>query len=221
MLRQYIDDLIAQRRRSGETKDDVLGRSLLLQREAPSLTDIKLRSALIGFIVGGLPQPPMVVPQALEQLLRRPRELAGAQGAARVDNDVLLGRYVFEALRYDPLAPGLQRNVARDHRVAQGTRRSRTIPHGASVLVGFSSAMRDGRRIPSPREFRTDRLPHEYLHFGYGLHTCFGIHINHALIPLMLKPLLRRKDLRRRSGSLGRLRKRGAFADRLWVRYQP
>lgn len=221
-LRRYVDDLIAQRRRSGEVKDDVLGRCLLLQSgQAPDLTDVQIRSALIGFIVGGLPQPPMVVPHALEQLLRRPRELAGAQRAARAGDDALVARYVFEALRYDPLAPGLQRNVAGPHTVAKGTRRAVTIPQGASVLVAFSSAMRDGRRIPSPRQFRTDRLPHEYLHFGYGLHTCFGIHINHALIPLMLRPLLQRQDLRRRSGSLGKLRKRGAFADRLWVRYRP
>jgi cytochrome P450 len=221
-LRRYIDDLIVQRRQSGEIKDDVLGRCLLLQSgQAPHLTDVQIRSALIGFIVGGLPQPPMVVPHALEQLLRRPRALAGAQRAARADDDGLLARYIFEALRYDPLAPGLQRNVARAHTVAEGTRRAVTIPQGAGVLVAFSSAMKDGRRVPSPREFRTDRLPHEYLHFGYGLHTCFGIHINHALIPLMLKPLLQREDLRRRSGGLGRLRKRGAFADRLWVRYRP
>jgi len=221
-LRLHIDNLIASRRRNREVKDDVLGRCLLLQeKEAPDLTDVQIRSALIGFIVGGLPQPPMVAPHALEQLLRRPRELAGAQRAARTNDDSLLARYVFEALRYDPLAPGLQRTVAHDHRIAEGTRRSVTVPAGASMLVAFSSAMMDKRRIPSPREFRTDRLAHEYLHFGHGLHTCFGIHINHSLIPLMLKPLLRRDGLRRVSGSLGRLRKRGAFADRLWVQYQP
>ncbi|HEX8301366.1 hypothetical protein [Sphingomonas sp.] len=46
-----------------------------------------MRTALTGFIVGGPPQPPMVVPQALEQLLRRPEALAGAQAAARADDD--------------------------------------------------------------------------------------------------------------------------------------
>ena len=220
-LRAHIDRLIASRRQSHEVKDDVLGRCLVLQAKGtPGMSDVQIRSGLIGFVVGGLPQPPMVVPQALDQLLRRPRELAGAQRAARADDDGLLASYVFEALRFDPLAPGLQRTVAHDHRIAEGTRRSVVVPAGASVLAAFSSAMMDDRRVRSPRAFRTDRPPHEYMHFGHGLHTCFGIHINHAMIPLMLKPLLRRQDLRRDGGSLGRLRKRGAFAERLWVRYR-
>jgi hypothetical protein len=56
------------------------------------------------------------------------------------------------------------------------------------------------------------------MHFGYGLHTCFGIHINQGTLHLMLKPLLKRR-LRRSRGALGRLRKRGAFAERLYVDY--
>jgi cytochrome P450 len=219
-LRAHIDQLIAGRHRGPGLEDDVLGRCLDLQaKRAPELSDVEIRSALIGFVVGGLPQPPMVAPQVLEQLLRRPDELAAAQEAARRDDDKLLAGYVFEALRFDPLAPGLQRTAAHAHRLAEGSRRSVVIPEGASVLVAFSSAMMDQRRIPSPGEFRPDRLPHEYMHFGHGLHTCFGIHINHAMIPLILKPLLRREGLRRARGKLGRLTKRGAFADRLWVEY--
>ena len=73
--------------------------------------------------------------------------------------------------------------------------------------------------MPEPRSFNPRRLPHEYIHFGYGLHQCFGIHMNMALLPLMLKPLLRRPQLRRAPGAAGRLRKRGIFADKLYVRY--
>ena len=79
--------------------------------------------------------------------------------------------------------------------------------------------MMDERRVPEPRTFDPRRLPHEYIHFGYGLHTCFGIHMNQALLPLMLKPLLKRPGLRRAAGAAGRLRKRGAFADQLHVEY--
>lgn len=221
-LRAHVDRLIAERKRAPAAADDVLGRCLDLQaKRAPELSDVEIRSGLIGFVVGGLPQPPMVIPQALEQLLRRPRELAGAQAAARRDDDTLLGQIVFEALRFDPLAPGLQRTTINPHRLAEGTRRSVVVPKGASVLAAFSSAMMDERRVRSPREFRTDRPANEYMHFGQGLHTCFGIHINHAMIPLMLKPLLKREGLRRANGSAGRLRKRGVFADRLWVEYRP
>jgi cytochrome P450 len=79
--------------------------------------------------------------------------------------------------------------------------------------------MMDDRRLTDPLVFNPRRLPHEYIHFGYGLHQCFGIHMNNALLPLMLKALLKRKNLRRAEGSKGRLRKRGAFADTLYVNY--
>jgi cytochrome P450 len=219
-LRAHIDALIAQRRATGSGPDDVLGRCLALQAEGePGFSDAQIRTALMGFIVGGPPQPPMVAPQAVEQLLRRPDALAGAQAAARADDDALLKGYVFEAMRFDPLAPALPRVALRDWEIASGTPRARTIAKGSTVLAAFSSAMMDERRIPDPRRFDPRRLPHEYIHFGHGLHTCFGIHINGALLPLVLKPLLKRPGLRRAPGPDGFLRKNGAFADRLVVEF--
>ena len=221
-LRRHVQELMDRRRTSGLVKDDVLGRCLALQaRQEPGFSDDQIRSALIGFVVGGLPQPPMVVPQALEQLLRRPEALLGAQDAARRDDDTLLAGYVFEAMRFDPLGPALTRVAAEERTIAPGTSRAATLPKGTTVLVAFSSAMMDERRVPEPQRFNPRRLPHEYMHFGQGLHTCFGIHMNQALLPLMLKPLLRRRGLRRAPGAEGHLVKRGAFADRLWVEYDP
>jgi cytochrome P450 len=79
--------------------------------------------------------------------------------------------------------------------------------------------MMDERRLPDPQTFNPRRLPHEYIHFGYGLHQCFGIHMNRALLPLMLKSLLQQPRLRRAPGAAGKLRKRGAFSDTLHVNY--
>ena len=219
-LRQHIQTQIEQRRASRLAQDDVLGRCLGLQAKGElGFSDNQIRTALMGFVVGGPPQPPMVVPQALEQLLRRPQALAEAQEAARSGDDKLLAGYVFEAMRFDPLAPALPRIALKDCTIAEGTGRARRVSKGATVLAAFSSAMMDERRIAQPRSFNPRRLPHEYIHFGYGLHTCFGIHMNQALLPLMLKPLLKRPGLRRAAGAAGRLRKRGAFADQLHVEY--
>jgi cytochrome P450 len=219
-LRNHIQSLMDTRRASDQKVDDVLGRCLKLQKQGvPGFTDDQIRSSMMGFIVGGPPQPPMVVPQAMEQLLRRPDALAGAQQAARDNNDELLAGYVFEAMRFDPLAPFLPRVATRECTIAEGTPRAVTVPKGAQVLVAFSSAMMDERRLPEPKEFNPRRLPHEYIHFGYGLHQCFGIHMNRVLLPLMLKALLKRENLRRVPGAEGRLRKRGAFADTLYVEY--
>jgi cytochrome P450 len=219
-LRDHIQNLMIARRISGVSQDDILGRCLVMQAQGvPGFTDDQIRSSLMGFIVGGPPQPPMVVPQALEQLLRRPDALEGAQQAARDDDDELLAGYVFEAMRFDPLAPFMPRTAIKTATIAKGTARSTDVPEGANLYIAFSSAMMDERRLTDPQTFNPRRLPHEYIHFGYGLHQCFGIHMNNALLPLMLKSLLKRKNLRRARGSKGKLRKRGAFSDALYVNY--
>jgi cytochrome P450 len=219
-LRDHIDQLIAAAKKKPKGRDDVLARCVAMQAAGePGFSDAQIRTALMGFIVGGPPQPPMVVPQAMEQLLRRPDALAGAQAAARAGDDALLAGYVLEAMRFDPLAPGLQRTVLQDWTIAAGTPHQRAIPAGSKVFNAFASAMMDGRRVPDPRRFDPHRLPHEYIHFGYGLHQCFGIHLNHATLHRMLKPLLKRQNLRRARGAAGKLQKSGAFAESLVVEF--
>jgi cytochrome P450 len=217
-FRAHIDQAIAQRKAAPDGADDVLGRCLELQRAGePGYGDVEIRTALLCMVVGGPPQPPMVTPQAIEQLLRRPDALADAHKAAVAGNDARLHDIVFEAMRFDPLAPGLPRIALKDWTVACGTRRATTIPKGATVLAAFASAMMDERRIFEPHRFEPGRPPSSYIHFGHGMHECFGRYINHFTLHRMLKPLLRRPNVRRAPGREGQLRKRGIFADRLCV----
>lgn len=216
-LRAHIQSEI-ERRRKAPGKDDVLSRCLALQKKGVSgFSDDEIRTALMGFIVGGPPQPPMVVPQAMEQLLRRPKALAGAQAASRAGDDALLAGHVFEAMRFDPLAPGLPRIVLEDSIIAAGTRHATLVRRGDTVLAAFASAMMDPRRVTDPRRFDPRRPASDYIHFGHGLHECFGRHINRATLHLMLKPLLARPNLRRAPGRAGRLSKNGGFAEALTV----
>lgn len=220
-LRAHIDHAIAERRQDA-AKDDVLSRCLALQAAGENgFSNVEIRTALMGFIVGGPPQPPMVVPQAMEQLLRRPQALARAQAAASAGDDETLRRYVFEAMRFDPLAPGLPRKALDDVVLARGMPHETQVKRGTQVLAAFASAMMDPRRVANPRVFDPNRPECDYLHFGFGLHECFGRHINRATLHLMLKPLLKRSGLRRAAGSEGRLRKRGPFAERLVVEFDP
>ena len=219
-LRDHVQNQMNARKASVLKPDDVLGRCLAEQAKGNKrFDDDWIRVALMSFVVGGPPQPPMVVPQALEQLLRRPAALAGAQQAARADDDELLAGYFFEAMRFDPLGPALPRVATQDIVIAAGTSRQTTVPKDATVFAAFSSAMMDERRLIDPQSFNPRRLPHEYIHFGYGLHACFGTQMNKALLPLLLKPLLKRQNLRRAPGPEGVLSKRGAFAERLRVNY--
>lgn len=219
-FRAHIDREIARRKAADAPPgDDVLARCLHRQAQGiPGYSDIEIRTALLCMVVGGPPQPPMVVPQALEQLLRRPAALAMAQAAARADDDAQLWRILREAMRFDPLAPGLPRIAATDWVLARGTRRAQRIPAGSTVIAAFSSAMMDPRRLPEPGRFDPARQEHEYIHFGHGLHECFGRQINEWILARMVKPILRCASVQRAPGPEGHLTKRGPFADRLVLR---
>ncbi|MEG3089789.1 cytochrome P450 [Sphingomonas sp. PB4P5] len=217
LMRAHVQQQIEARR--GSSGDDVIARALRLQAAGePGFSDTQIRSDVVGLLVGGPPQPPMVLPQALEQLLRRPDALAAAQAAARADDDRLLSAYIMEAMRFDPLAPWMPR-VARAARSVGEGKSGRIIPAGATVLASIASAMRDERRVPDPSRFDATRPAEQYLHFGYGVHQCFGLEINRATLHLMLKPLLKRDRLRRAPGRAGRLQKNGAFASSLVVEF--
>ncbi len=204
-FRAYLDAAIAARRQQPVARDDILGRCLLMNRVTPGMDDLGIRNNLIGLMIGAVPTTSKSAVQALDQLLDRPQALAEAQAAARSDDDALLARIVFEALRFNPGAPLIYRRAVRDTVIARNTLRSRKIPKSTMVFAASFSAMFDPLQLPMPHAFRTDRPWEHYMLWGYGLHTCFGDYINRAMIPGLLKPLLKKQGLRRAKGSAGRI----------------
>ena len=217
----WLDESIAQRKANpGNTADDVLGRCLKLQAAGlPGMDDLGIRNNLIGLITGAIPTTAKCCAQSLDELLKRPAELAKAQEAARAGDDALFARYVFEALRFNPNNPGVFRIAADDYVVARDSAHATLIPKGTNVLAATQSAMFDERFVDSPNEFRVDRPEYAAMLWGYGLHTCFGQFINRVQIPGILKPLLCRTNLRRAAGEAGQLGYTGPFPTRLSVEF--
>jgi len=204
--RSAIDAAIAARKASGEARDDVLGRCLVLQKAGlPGMDDLGIRNNLIGLVIGAIPTISKACVQALDQLLERPQALASAQAAARAGDDALLAAHVFEAFRFNPINPLIYRRAACNTKIAAGTLRARNIRKGSMVLAVNLSAMFDPLRIEAPESFRTDRPWEEYMLWGYGMHACFGAYINRAVMPAILKPLLAKPGLRRAAGDAGRI----------------
>jgi len=216
-LQAHIDGLVAAAKTDGSQKDDLLHRLVRQQKpDGSAPKDLEIRANLMGMIIA-LPQLPIAAPYALNQLLARPIELEPAQESARANDEAALKGYIFEALRFDPMAPFLLRRCAEDHKIASGARRAKTIKKGKVVLAALQSAMKDPRRVTEPETFDPRRPWSEYLLFGDGLHTCFIEQMNKHLFPAMLKPLLACEGLARE----GELRKRTPFADQLWVTFEP
>ncbi len=202
----YLDASIAARKANAAASDDILTRCLTMQAAGlPGMDDLGIRNNLFGLLIGFVPTISKACVQALNVLLDQPAALAGAQAAARADNDALLGAHIFEALRFDPINPVIYRRAVNETTIARSTLRARTIPKGTMVMAANLSAMFDPLRLTSPDAFRTDRPWNHYILWGYGMHTCFGAHINHAIMPQILKPLLKLNNLRRAPGPTGQI----------------
>jgi cytochrome P450 len=217
-LNASLDAAIQTRKGQPNTSDDLLARALKLQASGtPGFRDLDIRNNFVGLIIGAIPTTATATALALDELLRRPAELASAQAAARADDDALLAKYVFEAMRFNSMTPAIIRTTNQDFLLARGETHERTIPVGTTVAASTLSATFDARRVEAPEEFRVNRSERDYMHFGHGLHLCFGYHINQVQIPQILKPVLQRANLRRAAGSAGVLQKAGPFAASLTV----
>jgi cytochrome P450 len=204
--RTYLDGAIAARKANPTSADDVLNRCLNLQKAGePGMDDLGIRNNLIGLMIGCVPTLSKASVQALDQLLDRPDALAGAQAAARANDDAKVAQYCFEALRFNPVNPLIYRRAEVDATVAANRFRRVKVKKGAMVLAVNLSAMFDPLKVDSPSSFRAGRPWDDYILWGDGLHTCFGAHINQVVIPAMLKPLLAKKNLRRAPGAAGKI----------------
>ncbi|HEV7918393.1 MAG TPA: cytochrome P450 [Solirubrobacterales bacterium] len=206
-MRPYIDRLIEQRKAqmtadSGAEPPDVLGRLVALQGSEPDLDDAAIRHNLIGLITGWIPTVSKAMTLAIDELLNRPDQLAGATDAARAGRTDVVSAYVFEALRFQPQNAGLLRKCEESTIIARGTTREAEIDKGAVVFVGTQAAMMDPEAFPEPKQFKTDRPYESYLHFGHGLHRCIGEPINRIQMPALATAILKRGIRRHDDGQL-------------------
>jgi cytochrome P450 len=221
-MRGVLAQQIAERKRDRGRRDDVLERCLVLQDAGqPGMSDEDILDKLFGIVVAIIPTTSAAFARAIDELLDRPAELERAQRAARENDYATVWQFRSEAMRFKPLGPGVFRIAASDYTLGAGTSRAKTIPQGSLVLAAIQSAMFDSNNVDEPSEFRIDRPPYTYMHFGYGLHTCFGQYINAAQLPRIAVPLLRRTNLRRAPGAAGQLTIDGPFPTSMTLEYDP
>ena len=217
-----VEESIAERRRDGEADQGADVSDTLLDRllahdadgaspggQPPRIDDETVRNNIVGLTVAWAVSVSRAIAFSLDELLRR-RELADARSAAVAGDRDRVARHLFEALRFQPQAPILAR-VSRGA-ILSGDRRQRFIPAGAQVLLLAASGLMDEQAVPHPRQFRGDRDPRSYhLHFGHGMHFCWGEEIAVAQMTGIATALLRRDNLVRAAGRAGTLVRKGPF----------
>ena len=161
----------------------MLGRLVALQGPAyPWLDDQTIRRNVAGVVVGVVDTTSTFATLALDELLRRPRQLGAARAAALAGDIDKVRDFAYEAVRFNGRSPVLARHAEHDVVLAAGTPREHRIPGGSTVILGTLSAMFDPQAFVEPDTFRVDRGV-DYLHFGHGLHQCLGRLINGVEIP--------------------------------------
>jgi len=209
-LRRTLDQAIAAAKANPDGRETILNRCLALQSaDTPGMSDLGIRNNLMGIMIGAVPTISKACCLAVDELLRRPDMLRRAHHAAATGDDAKLENCLWEALRFTPHNGVIYRRAVRDTHVGQGTFRQTRVPKGYMVFAATHSAMHDRLEIKEPRAFRTDRPFSDYIIWGDGMHTCYGAAINKSIIPQILKPLLKQKNLRRADGEAGQIQTGG------------
>ncbi len=176
---------------SGSREHDVFTR-LLLTHFAPPIPfdDERIIANMMGLLIGAVETTSQAIVQALEQIMLRPEVLVEARRVAREGSDLEFDPYVWEALRFNPMAPLVVRRCEADYILAAGTERETVIAKGTLVFACMGSAMFDERELKDPEKFRTGRPAYHTMHFGFGAHTCLGKHLGMVIIPEVIKHVL-------------------------------
>ena len=225
-LKHHIEMAIVEtkaRSADGISRDNetVLSRLLAVQKQNSNWPDDDtVRRSISGLMLGSAETTSKAFTHVIDELLSRPDQLRGAVAAATLGGVEMVGRYAFEALRFDPVSPVLLRYCPRETLLGAGEVHKRTIPANSTVAVSPLSAMFDPSVFEKPSHFDADRKSN-YLHFGYGMHTCFGRWIVGVEVPELVMAILKLKNLRRAPGSEGRIVYEGAFPDRLILEFDP
>lgn len=218
-LRPYLADVIAERKRAGGAPGGTVVDRLIAMQATPAaaFTDEEIATNLIGLVVGFIPTIGTATTFAIDALLDRPDALRGAQDAAAANDVDGVRAYMWEAMRFAPQGPGLLRRATSDFVVGEGTMHATKLAAGTVTFAATESAMLDGSVVDDPDDFRIGRPAHHYLHFGAGLHQCFGRFANAMQIPLIATALLARPNFGRAAGDDGRLVKAGPYPQSLMV----
>ena len=215
-MQEYLKGYLKKKRASKDylKKDTVLDR--MLKKNVPDaemldLYDGRVRTNIIGTLVGGVETTQAAITQTLSFFLDNPEILKGAREAAMSDDDSLLEKYVWEALRFRPVNPFVLRYAEKNYIIAKGTSREYQVKKGQVVLIATQSAMFDESKVINPNEFRLDRGgvndPESiYYHFGYGHHKCLGDYIAQVEVPEVIKHILRLKGLKPADGHMKGIR---------------
>ena len=179
-LRDYFARLLDERRNS--PGDDII--SILAQAELDGLrlSDEEIFAFLRLLTPAGAETTYRATSNLLYGLLTHPDQLADLCA----DRGLLVAA-IEEGLRWEPPLCNIMRRTGHGLDLA-----GVGVPEGAMVSVGLGAANHDPARWPDPERFDIHRKPQQHVAFGFGVHTCLGIHLARMEMRVAMTALLDR-----------------------------
>jgi len=207
---ELIFELIAERRREGAERDDVLAMLLEARHEDDSpMSEQEIRDELMTLLVAGHETTATTLAWAFERLAQDPRVLARLVEAVEGDDDAYLTATIQETLRIRPVLPTVApRLVVKPIEVGGWS-----YPTGCSLVLNGYLLHHDPDIYPDPFAFRPERFLDEspgtytWIPFGGGRRRCLGasfamlemkIVLRQALSTLTLQPASEHAEVARR-----------------------
>ena len=167
-LRQYMEDLIADRRKKGATGDDLASVLVRAKIDGAPLTEQQLQGYLVVLLAAGNETTRNATSGGVQALLEHPDECAKLCA-----DPSLVVSAVEEMLRWTSPVVQFARTAVEDFELG-----GQKIRAGEDVGMFYPSANRDEDVFDEPYRFDITRSPNHHLAFGgYGAHFCLGANL--------------------------------------------
>jgi cytochrome P450 len=179
-IHAFAEHLLADRRTSGEDRDDVIQAVLTGMVDDRPLTGDEQVGIIKNLLFGGLD----TTKGAITNIIHRVTERPDLEDVLREPDG--LSASLDELLRFDTPVQGFIRTVTRDAEL-----NGQPLKQGDIVFIAFASANRDDRVFESPNELRPGRpVDAQRLTFGLGIHQCVGRHFARLQLKVAIGELL-------------------------------
>ncbi|MAT49818.1 MAG: cytochrome P450 [Porticoccaceae bacterium] len=185
-LHKHVLPVIAERRASGVERDDLIGFMLNAEIDGNKFTDDDIANFVRMLLLAAGETTSRTFANMMVQLLEHPDVME----EVRQDRS-LIPQTITETMRREPTACYLARIADKDMEVS-----GVIIPKGTAVSLSIASANRDPERYERPDDLWIKRPMRPALSFGFGPHTCMGMHIARTEMEAALDMILDLPNLR-------------------------
>jgi cytochrome P450 family 135 len=199
-----VDELIGREiaeRRAVEDlaeRDDILSMLVAARHEDGSpMSDVEIRDELLTLLVAGHETTATALSWAMERLVRHPEKLERLRSEVEAGEDAYLTATIQETLRLRPVIVIVIRKLTEPIELG-----GYELPAGVAVTPSIHLIHRDPQIYPEPERFLPERFldnppgTYTWIPFGGGVRRCLGAAFAQFEMAVVLRELVRRRDLK-------------------------